>query len=151
MVYKWQGYSFNVNAQTVGEEIEKIEKSKGEVKARDIVDAAKDKKNPMHNLFEWNDKKAADANRLDTARRVLCCLVTIADEKEPTRAYVNTVIKKGSSEGRFINIVDAMNKIETREIVLKNALAELASFRNKYSKLSELASVFAEIDKLNAS
>ena len=150
MVYKWQGFSYGVEAQIVGEEIEKIEKENGGVTPKDIVNKAKAHDNPMHQMFEWDDKKAAEAHRLDTARRIICCLVTVDDEnkRKPTRAYVNITERAPTKQGLFANIKKAMSDAESREIVLKNALNELAAFRSKYQRLSELAEIMKKIDEL---
>lgn len=148
MVYKWRGYNYGVKAQIVGEEIEKIEQEQGSVTAQAIVNAARSEENPMHSLFEWDDHIAAEKFRCDTAGRILSCLVVTSEIEEPTRAFVNIVEVAHSNKGVYANIKSAMENNETREIVLKNAIAELMAIRSKYSNLSELAGVFTEIDKL---
>lgn len=148
MVYKWQGYNYSVNPQTVGEEIEKIEQKKGKVTPADIVKKAKATSSPLHNLFEWDDKKAADAYRIHTARQVLCCLVRVEDGQAPTRAFVNIETKAPAKQGLFVNIQSAMADAMSREIVLKNALLELESFQRKYATLTELSNVFLAIEQL---
>lgn len=149
MVYKWSGYSYKINAQIVGEEIEKIEQKKGSFTPRDIVKTAQAEKNPLHPLFEWDDKKAADAHRLQTARQILCCLIKVEKDQKPVRAFVNIETKAPTKQGLFANIRTAMETAETREIVLQNALAELMAFKSKYASLIELSSVFEAIEKLN--
>ena len=53
-----------------------------------VVDAARDEGHPLHDRFEWNDKAAAEAHRLDQARRLIRSVRVIykeADEKEGAR------------------------------------------------------------------
>ena len=148
MVYKYQGFGYKVDAQIVGEEIEKIEAEKGVVTARDIVDRARPKNSPIHDLFEWDNKIAAEKWRLHTATQVLCCLVKTDEDSTPQKAYVNIEVKEATKTGIYANIKKAMSDAETREVVLQNALNELKAFKAKYSHLSELAKIFEEIENL---
>lgn len=150
MVYKYHGFGYKVDAQIVGEEIEKIEAEKGVVTAKDIVDRARPKNSPIHDLFEWDNKIAAEKWRLHTATQVLCCLVKTDEDDTPQKAYVNIEVKEGSKIGIFANIKKAMSDAQTREVVLRNALNELQAFKAKYNHLAELAAVFEAIDKISA-
>ena len=150
MVYEWKGYNYKVKAQVVGEEIEKIEKEKGIVTPAEVVTRAKSKKNPMHSLFEWDDRKAAEAHRLHQARQMICALTIVDAEvsQSPVRAFVNIETKAPAKQGLFANIKKAMTDAESREVVLRNAYAELVAFRHKYESLSELTGIFEKIDEL---
>lgn len=147
MVYKWQGFSHKVDAQTVGEELEKIIAEKGAFTPKDLVDRARSDSSPIHNLFEWDDRKAAEAHREHTAAQVICCLVVVKEESKPQKVYVNIVEKAPTKQGLYVTLKKAMEDNRSREVVLRNALGELNAFRHKYSTLSELADVFREIDK----
>jgi len=48
-----------------------IEKKQGIVKPEDLVEEARDKNSPIHNLFEWNDKKGAYEYRLQQGRSII--------------------------------------------------------------------------------
>lgn len=53
-----------------------------------VVDEARDEGHPLHDRFEWNDKAAAEAHRLDQARRLIRSVRVVyreADEKEAAR------------------------------------------------------------------
>jgi hypothetical protein len=47
--------------------------------ACELVDIAKRKNSMFHDLFEWNDKKAAQSQRLSRARQVLACFTTVVE------------------------------------------------------------------------
>ena len=59
------------------------------------------------------------------------------------RAFQNTSEER---EGRFLHVQDVMETPEYREIVLRKAFGELATFRRKYSDLSELSKIISAID-----
>lgn len=149
MVYQWNGYNFPVKAETVGKEFERIEQENGSIQPEDIVNEARPKDSVIHPLFEWNNKKAAEAYRVEQAKNIIRCLIVKNDntnEPATVRAYVN--VNDSRKKGLFINVRSAMQNRETREIVLKAAMAELASFKRKYSTFLEFSKIFAEIDAL---
>lgn len=150
MVYSWQNYAYKVPAQKVGEALEQLEEKEGTLTVDNIVKAASSKKSVLHPLFEWDDKVAAAEYRKTQAGNVLRCLVVKDEEsdREPHRAFVAITSKGVAQKGVFINIQSALEDEETRDIVLSNALLELKAFQKKYKDLSELAAVFAEIDKI---
>lgn len=156
MVYEWKGRTYAVNANVVGKEVEKLEKEKGEVTAKDLVDVARSKDSPIHRLFEWDDAKAAEGYRVSQATKVLCALSIVQpDTAEPTtiRAYMNIADEADNPTrrtGKFINTQDAFRSPEKRNLILRVAIRELKELQQKYSKLSELAKVFEEINKLGA-
>lgn len=149
MVYKWSSYNFSVDAQKVGETLEKLEEKNGNFSAEDMVNEARKKQSVLHPLFEWDDKKAAEAYRVTQAHTILHCLtVTDAGTKEPVRAFMNVTIKGVANKGSFVSVQSAMTDALSRECILKNAILELSAFQRKYSKLQELKNVFEAIDAL---
>lgn len=154
MVYEWKGRKFNVDPNTVGREVEKIEKAKGEVTARDLVEAARAEDSVLHRLFEWDDAKAADGYRLHQATKILCALsITMEGTQEPTvvRAWMNVADEADNPTrrtGTFVNTQDAFRDPQKRGIVLRSAIRELKEIQRKYAKLTELAEVFAAIERL---
>jgi hypothetical protein len=53
-----------------------------------VVDVARDQSHPLHDRFEWDDKVAGEAYRLDQARRLIRSVRVVyreADEKEAAR------------------------------------------------------------------
>ena len=155
MVYEWKGRKFNVSADVVGKEVEKIEKKQGEVTAQSLVDAARPQGSALHKLFEWNDTKAAEGYRKFQAAKILCSLAIVReDTPEPitVRAYMNVADDADNPTrrtGAFINVQDAFNDAEKRDLILRCAVRELQELRKKYNTLTELAAVFEQIDNLD--
>lgn len=150
--YEYVGRRFNVSADIVGAEMERIEKRDGQVTSRSLLEAGRPEESVLHNLFEWDDGKAAELYRLKQATDVITHIHIVVDEnpKEPYRAYVNIQESDGRTEkGRFVNVRAAMENEETRRVVLMAALNEMNRFVSKYSKYKELAGVFEAIKKAN--
>ncbi len=117
-----------------------------------IIEEARDKKSPLHEAFEWNPKEAHGIYLKDRARSLIreywiemnngnelvkvrgaVSLPTPNDFDGPRRAYFATTA--------------VMSDSMLRERMLEQALRELSAFRRKYATFSELAAVFAAIDR----
>jgi hypothetical protein len=149
--FQYVGRNFNVSANIVGAEMEKIEKRDGEVTNRSLLEAGRPEDSPIHSLFEWNDGKAAELYRLKQANDVITHIHIIVEEhpKQPYRGFVNIQESDGQTEpGRFINIKAAMANEETRKVVLSAALAEMKRFAAKYQQYKELSEVFEAINRV---
>lgn len=147
--YEWSGVNYSVPADVVGRHFEKIEQENGVINRRLVLESAKPKDSPIHDLFEWDDTIAAESYRLSQARLLISNLnlVIEKEEAEPLeiRAYVNISEVK---EGSFINIESAFKSEESKELVMKRALQELKAFENKYRNLKIFSNLFIEIDAL---
>lgn len=151
--YKWVGRQFPVNANIVGQEVEKIEQANGFVTAELFVDAARPVTSPLHNLLEWDDPKAAEAFRKQQASKILCALTIKNVQGREVRAYVN--VAPGAPDpvrrtGTFINTSDAFSDKNKRAIVLQVALRELNELKQKYKELTELNNIFVAIEQATA-
>lgn len=149
MIYKcsWRAGHGNVSAEDAYKVMEGIEKRDGKVTAQTFLDESRPEESPTHGCFEWDDAIAAEKYRLDQAQHtILDLVVTVVHDDKQTKvpAFVN-VTSKGNAEYVTTNV--AYSHVESREIVLLNALRELEAFKRKYKNLTELAEVFKVIDK----
>ena len=147
-----RGFNFRVPAQVVGETLEELAQT-GELTSARFLDVSRPEDAPTHNLFEWNDSVAAERYRLQQATVAINSVeVQIVNESTATAisqaAFVNVISKAPARTGEFAPIDVALSDANMRNALLQNALKELQSFRRKYSQLSELTAVFAEIKKV---
>lgn len=154
MVYKWKPLtSIAVDAQKAGEELERIRVSRnGRLVQEDVVAEARDKASPLHPAFEWSDRKAAHAYRLEQAGyiiRSITVIVTEPDqqEREPIRAFVNV---QRDDDRSFTSIAHAMSDDELRAQVIARAWKELHDWRKRHAELVEFARLFTVIDEVGA-
>ena len=149
------GYRPKVSAQVVGETLEEIAKT-GAVTSQSFLDASRPEDAPTHALFEWDDSIAAERYRLQQATITINSVeVQIVDESKgtatPQSAFVNVIQKGPARSGAFVPIDVALSDEAMRNTLLSNALNELKAFRRKYAQLSELAGIFDQITRIEAS
>ena len=62
-------------------EIERLEDENGRITKEFIVAAAKKKSSPLHDYFDWDDKKAAHKHRLEQAGELLRIRVEVVNDE----------------------------------------------------------------------
>ncbi len=143
------GFHVKCNAQTVGEICAKLE-SEGNLTPAALVEEGRPEDSPLHGDFEWDDTVAAERYRESQAGYIIRSVEVVAkDVSEPVRAFVSISVRsEDESQRTYVSTVKAIGEPETRDEILRGALAELNSFRRKYEQLTELAKVFEAIDQL---
>lgn len=145
MVYQWKIPGIiPVDAQTAGEELDRIYRRDGVISPDAIVNDNAEPSAPLHGCFEWDDGKAAHKYRVSQAQSIIQAIVSVPEEtqdNQPVRAFVSV-----SNEYHPTRIV--MRDINMRSTLLESALAELRAFKRKYESLVELSSVFDAISNL---
>ena len=150
--YWVKGSKHSVDAMKAYKEIERIrEKNGGSLVAANILEAAKNKKNPLHPEFEWDDSEAATQFRLTQARSLLRSLEVVYEElpNTPLRAYevVTQAAVRDEPERKVYEPLSViMADADKRGELLGRAIRDALTFRKKYHDLSELTKVFAELD-----
>lgn len=107
-----------------------------------VVEAARPKSSILHSKFCWDDAKAGHEYRLWQARMLIRVTVSVvAGTGEVNRVWVSLKTDANMGAG-YRALVDVMADAELRVQLLQDALADAELFREKYSKLKELAKVF---------
>jgi len=98
MVYKFSELvSLNkglkaLDPQMVGEQIEKLRlKRGGSFDAVDLVNEARSRYSPLHDIFEWDDTEAAELYRRQQARHLLSCVVRVSEVQKEGKETVRRV------------------------------------------------------------
>lgn len=142
--YQWRRGSFvSGDAQAAGEVCSMLER-RGELTPQALVDESRSEDAPLHGMFEWDDRVAAEQYRQVQARQIIQSIEVVAvGDSKPVKAFVS--LRVAGQERRYESTEVALSNPDTREKVLKEALAELAAFRKKYERFEELADVIAAI------
>jgi len=147
------GYRVKVSADTAHSEFERIRRKHGALDASRLVEEERDSDAPLHDEFEWNDREAARIHREVRAReliRGLRIFIVRGGEDQDTsrRAYVFVESEESvtGSPGFYARVEDALRDPASREQVLARAKADLASWRERYRELTELATLFEAVD-----
>ena len=126
--YKFPGL-YPVDAQTAGEELERIFNTPGKLDPANIVNESRDESAPLHPIFEWDDTKAAEKYRETQAETLMRSVVTIVDTPhgpQEVRAVVNV-------QQTYTPIHVVLESREQTDILLETALKELKAFQKKYA------------------
>jgi len=149
--FEWkQNSRVKLPAKVVGKELERLEKKYGKLTKEIVVKEAKQKTNPLHNEFEWDDKKAAYEHRLSQARYIIRSLtVTIieAEDQEPVRAFVS-IVPEGEKKPQYASTINVMSQEEYIKQVLDRAKQELKDWADRYKHLKEFAELIILIKKI---
>jgi hypothetical protein len=122
--------------------------SGGELRAEIVVEEARAVESPMHSWFQWDDTAAAHQYRIIQARQLIRVTVTYIGDgqnKIPMRVFVSLTPDRELDSGGYRVMADVMENAESRQQLLRDALAEMDRFKAKYSALKELAELFMAI------
>lgn len=126
----------------ITEELKRIaERNAGKLYPRDVVEEARPAASPLHDSFEWDDSAAAEAYRIEQARKLIQVSVTILPgSSETIRAFVSLTTDR-KQEGGYFPVETVMSRTDLREQMLTDATAELKTFVTKYNTIKELVEV----------
>lgn len=149
--YRWKpGSTLKVDAQTAGEELERIRHERGgTLIPGDVVEASRSDNAPLHYAFEWNDFVAADAYRIEQTKYIIRSVEVVVSSDAhapaaPVRAFTSIQLDKRPT---YTSTSVAMRDADLREQILARALRDLAAWRARYAGLTELANIFAALDQ----
>jgi folylpolyglutamate synthase/dihydropteroate synthase len=130
-------------AQVLGEALAKIAADNaGRLKPKNVVEAARDPKHVMHRHFEWDDRKAADAHRLDQARAI----IRVVEEVKPSApsGSIRSFVSVNDHGRSYRTIGDVERSSELQMQVLAQAEKDLDAFQKRYRGLSDVLEHVAE-------
>ena len=127
-------------------------KNKHGLTAHNIVKIAKNRKSPLHSLFEWNDTVAAEQHRLWQARVLVNEVKVVVDDVEYS-AFENVNVFSDDdgldgSEREYKELSEIMSSKDLRRQVLQSALQTLNYWKQKYAEYNEFEPVVEAIDKV---
>ena len=117
-----------------------------EVTPENVLEKAKNKQTELHKCFEWDDSIAGPKYRLIQAREIIRHFVIYTPDEEnlpKIRSYqITTERNKYEPTRMFLQNPDEYTEL------LKRAKNELEAFKQRYKTLTELETIFEEIDRL---
>ena len=124
------------NPQKIGEALTKLSAAHaGRLEPEHVVDEARTPKSPLHPHFEWNDKLAAHAHRLDQARAIIRVVRIAGEGDEPPKPAFISIADQGTA---YRTVQEVVNSRALQLVVLRQAERDLKAFENRYSMLSEI-------------
>lgn len=172
-VYDWSDararYGFDdptVPAQAVGEHLDRLRERYPDGFTRlDVLQSAREPESPIHSLFTWDDRSAANRWRLEQAKnltRAIMVVKTEDDDQPPVRVRAFVTVEDDDSDeedspqrragqprqARYIGVDEALADPVKRRILLDKALVEIRGWRKRYEQLTELASIFEAVESV---
>ena len=139
---------YKVSAEDAGKELERIRIKYGTLKAEDVVEESKAKDSVLHSVFEWNNKEAADAWRINQAKALIRNVVVVIEKKEikcKVRAFVS-VAESPTSGASYVPINDALSNDYAKKYLMVCAKRDMESFVSKYRTLDELGGIISQME-----
>lgn len=141
-----------VEIDVIVDTIESVIERDGICHPSQLVEASRSEDSPTHTLFEWDDAKAAEAHRVEQARRVIRLIPDLKSTSEnapPKYVHVQRVTDDGQILDGYTQTVRALRG-GTRQAVLMDALRQLKGLQARYEGLSDLAPVWEAIERVEA-
>jgi hypothetical protein len=136
----------DADPEAVGAELDRLATEHGgRITPRVVVDAARSVASPMHNVFEWDDVRAAELYREDQARHVLHSIRILKREEgkrdvEILHAFVNLTEQVGDDKQRaYVPLARVLSDEDLLNQAVNNALAELRAFEDRYASFDKIA------------
>lgn len=144
--YRWRdGFDPGADPEAVGQEVTALAaKTRQPVSPERLVEAARESNGALHQLFEWDDARAASAQRIGYATQVLRNLIVVKVRIGDAPAGVPDRVV---SQPRVVTPVDrATVAAKMRAAEVQQGLGELRRWRERYRAYRELAVCCAAID-----
>ncbi|HUV96056.1 MAG TPA: hypothetical protein VMV98_01180 [Acidobacteriaceae bacterium] len=114
-----------------------------------LVELARNPDSSLHDQFTWDDGEAAQAWRIEQARRLLrVFVVEVSSPKSSvmTRAFVS--LSSDRDDGGYRAIADVLSDDDLKAKLIHDALDDLERVKVKYQTLHELDPVFSAVKKV---
>ena len=135
-----------VDAQTAGEELERIRESNGGLTASVVVDQARPKTAPLHPAFTWDNKAAGEQWRLHEARNLIRSVQVVTEAHEPKPKYVHVRRSKEDAAYEDVQVVVQSPDLFTR--ALSDLHARMLDAQRAVRALEHAAESISDEDKL---
>lgn len=121
--------------------VNEIYRRDGAVRASVLVEEARPKHSPVHDAFEWDDKKAGNEYRLHQARSWIRKVEVIYGDRKERYVHVPSIVlsESVSGEGYYKPISVVVGDTEEYEAAKKAALATLNAAVAAFEELRQAA------------
>lgn len=123
----------------------------GTLTPRQVLEFASNPETALHSAFPWDDEVAADLHRINVARALIrrtFVVMEVPGSNEERRVHMAISLPQDRGSKGYRLMSQALGDPELRDQLIRSALRELANFKKKYEALSELAELFAVIDRV---
>ena len=144
------GFGWRVDPEVAGKHLDKLaEERNGELTPDIIVDDARSKNSPLHNCFDWDNKKAGDKWRLHQARQLIGSIIVevVVKDTEHVRAFVN-INYPNTNQRHYANIIDAASDDYKMKLIIDDARKQMRAWSQRFKIYQQLREVAYKIEEL---
>lgn len=111
-----------------------------------VVEDARSKTSPLHQYFEWDDKRAAHTARLEAARRLIKAVdLTVVDRSFLLRSVVYSRDPRlEASEQGYISLVEARDDAELSRLLLQQELRRIIAMIERARRIADALGITDE-------
>ena len=149
--YKFaEGAVHKVDAKSVGEACEQLEKEYGACTPQRLLDYSRNPASPLHKEFDWDDTVAAEKWRLEQSRLLIAHVrIVRSDDQNERGGYIERgFVSAPGRQHAYVSMSTALSNEVYKNHLLEQAKRESMCFIAKYRKLKELAGVISEMEKV---
>lgn len=135
------------------EEIEQIinaiaDQQGGKIDPRKLANDARDPQHPLHSMFPWDDKEAADEHRVNIARRIIRS-VTVRIRVEHVRIDTSAFIRDPELPPKTPGYVRASTLASDKDMAHEALTAEFQRAKSALQRARGYAILFGMTDKID--
>jgi IMP dehydrogenase/GMP reductase len=127
------------------EALQEVEAQHGFLGVDEVLEAARDEKNPLHAELEWDDAVAADEHRKDQIRGLIrtyrVTFITADQEKHLVRGYVSVRYPQEGNRQVYVRTTTVLADHDLRQQMLADLHRDIGRLSKKYSALEEFSQV----------
>ena len=133
-IYKWRtGARIKADPNLAANVLDQLA-NENRLNAESVVEVSKPDDAVLHDDFEWRDEIAALEYRKHQARNIMNSLV-IVEEMTPEAPPIRYCFQIDEDTSNYTPLSVIMQSSDSMEALKKKALAELSSYRMKYSTI----------------
>ena len=144
--FVWRRHEYAIPASLVGQRVVQLESEYGVCHPERLVEDARPSTSPLHDMFEWDNTRAAERYRVEQARGILQSIrVILEPDAKPVPAFVH--VRLLESGNGYVGVARAMSDQDMRAQVLGDALRQLDALQHRYDTLAELRPVWRAVSR----
>lgn len=139
--YEWNRRLAPIEADVVGEELERIRSKTGQLVPADVVSAARPKKSPIHAAFEWDDTLAGEKYRIHQARNIIRAVrvVSEGDDGESVSHPQFVHINRGHEDQYYQSAEVAVENVDEFVLAVNGLANKVAGAQRALDDLRAMA------------
>lgn len=138
-----------MNAAVI-EALKALEKD-GRLTPNAVVEAAKDKASPLHEFFQWDNKKAAEAWRIEQARNLIArakVVYTVEHKSITAVAYVRDPSAPSGEQG-YVSITRLRSDAQAAHEAVAAEFSRAASLLARAKEIAAVLSCKDEVSRIH--